>query len=64
MPFSTDDGLLARGPPGRPTGRAQIHETVVQLRGEAGTRQVPGATIGLCHLVGAGSTCVVHILGR
>jgi len=64
IPFSTDGGLIARGHPGGPTGLAQIHETVVQLQGEAGARQVPNATVGLCHLVGAGSTCVVHILGR
>jgi acetyl-CoA acetyltransferase len=64
IPFSTDGGLIARGHPGGPTGLAQIHETVTQLRGEAGARQVDGAKIGLCHLVGAGSVCVVHVLAR
>ena len=36
-------GLLSRGHPIGATGAAQIHELVVQLRGEAGLRQVPGA---------------------
>ena len=64
IPFSTDGGLIARGHPGAPTGLAQVHETVTQLRGAAGPRQVDGARIGMCHLVGAGSTCVVTILAR
>lgn len=64
IPFSTDGGLTARGHPGGPTGLAQIHETVLQLRGRAGARQVEGARTGLCHMAGAGSVCVVHILQR
>jgi acetyl-CoA acetyltransferase len=64
IPFSTDGGLIARGHPGGPTGLAHIHETVTQLEGRAGSRQVDGATVGMCHLVGAGSTCVVAILAR
>jgi acetyl-CoA acetyltransferase len=64
IPFSTDGGLLSRGHPLGPTGLAQIHETVVQLRGEAGPRQVEGARTGLAHMVGIGGVCVVHILQR
>jgi acetyl-CoA acetyltransferase len=64
IPFSTDGGLTARGHPGGPTGLAQIHETVLQLRAAAGDRQVSGARTGLCHMAGAGSVCVVHILQR
>jgi acetyl-CoA acetyltransferase len=64
IPFSTDGGLTARGHPGGPTGLAQIHETVLQLRGGAGPRQVEGSRTGLCHMAGAGSVCVVHILQR
>jgi acetyl-CoA acetyltransferase len=60
---STDGGLIARGHPGGPTGLAQIWETTLQLRGEAGKRQVPGARVGLCHMMGGGSVCVIHILG-
>lgn len=64
IPFSTDGGLIARGHPGGPTGLAQIHETVLQLRGEAGTRQVEKARSGLCQMMGGGSVCVIHILER
>jgi acetyl-CoA acetyltransferase len=64
VPFSTDGGLLARGHPGGPTGLAQIWETVHQLRGTAGKRQVDGARVGLCHLVGGGSVCCIHVLAR
>ena len=64
VPFSTDGGLIARGHPGGPTGLAQIWETVLQLRGEAGKRQVPNARVGLCHMMGGGSVCVAHILVR
>ena len=60
---STDGGLIARGHPGGPTGLAQIWETTLQLRGEAGKRQVPDARVGLCHMMGGGSVCVIHILG-
>lgn len=64
IPFSTDGGLIGRGHPGGPTGLAQFWETTLQLRGEAGSRQVPGARLGLCHMVGGGSVCFVHILER
>lgn len=64
VPFSTDGGLLARGHPGGPTGLAQIHELALQLRGEAGARQVEGARVGLAHLVGGGSVCTVTLLQR
>src|SRR3546814_10963001 len=52
IPFSTDGGLTARGHPGGPTGLAQIHETVLQLRGGAGPRQVEGARPGLVQIAG------------
>ena len=64
VPFSTDGGLTARGHPGGPTGLAQIWETTLQLRGEAGKRQVPNARAGLCHMMGGGSVCAAHILVR
>lgn len=64
VPFSTDGGLIARGHPGGPTGLAQIWETTLQLRGEAGKRQVPNAKAGLCHMMGGGSVCAAHILRR
>ena len=64
IPFSTDGGLLSRGHPLGPTGLAQVHETVLQLRGVAGQRQVEGARTGLVHMVGIGGVCLVHILQR
>jgi acetyl-CoA acetyltransferase len=64
IPFNTDGGLIARGHPGGPTGLAQIHEIALQLRGEAGRRQVPDARIGLAHLVGGGSVCAISLLAR
>ena len=64
IPFNTDGGLIARGHPGGPTGLAQIHELTVQLRREAGRRQVEGARTGLAHLVGGGSVCTVCLLQR
>jgi acetyl-CoA acetyltransferase len=64
IPFSSDGGLLARGHPGGPTGLAMIHEIALQLRGEAGPRQVPGARVALAHLVGGGSVCTVSLLRR
>jgi len=64
IPFNTDGGLIARGHPGGPTGLAMIHELTLQLRGEAGPRQVADARIGLTHLVGGGSVCTVSLLER
>jgi acetyl-CoA acetyltransferase len=62
IPFNTDGGLVARGHPGGPTGLAQVHESVLQLRGEASGRQVDGARVALTHLVGGGSICTVNLL--
>jgi benzoylsuccinyl-CoA thiolase BbsB subunit len=64
IPFSTDGGLLARGHPLGPTGLAQVWETVQQLRGVSGPRQVASARVGLVHMVGVGGVCIVHILKR
>ncbi len=64
IPFNTDGGLIARGHPGGPTGLAQIHELALQLRGEAGGRQVENARVGLAHLVGGGSVCAISVLKR
>lgn len=43
MPVNTDGGLLSRGHALGATGLAQLSELVLQLRGEAGARQVAGA---------------------
>jgi len=62
---NTSGGLKARGQPVGATGVAQAVEIVQQLRGEAGKRQVAGATRGLTHtLGGTGATAVVHVYQR
>lgn len=56
-------GLKACGHPVGATGIKQIVEITEQLRGQAGTRQVKGAKIGLTHNVGgSGTIAVIHIL--
>src|SRR5262249_58276941 len=40
LPVNTDGGLLANGEPIGASGLRQIHEVVLQLRGQAGDRQV------------------------
>jgi acetyl-CoA acetyltransferase len=47
MPINTSGGLECKGHPIGASGLSQIHELVVQLRGDAGKRQVDGARIGL-----------------
>ena len=64
IPFNTDGGLVSRGHPLGPTGLAQIWETTLQLRGQAGPRQIDGARFGLAQMIGAGGVCIIHILGR
>ena len=61
---SSDGGLISRGHPGGPTGLAQLWETTLQLRGEAGKRQREKARVGLCHMMGGGSVCAIHLLTR
>lgn len=52
-------GLLSKGHPLGATGLAQCAELVWQLRGQAGPRQVEGATLALQHNIGLGGACVV-----
>ncbi|MBN1323271.1 MAG: thiolase domain-containing protein [Methanotrichaceae archaeon] len=65
LPINTSGGLKACGHPVGATGIKQAYEIVLQLRGEAGSRQVDDAEIGLAHNVGgSGGTAIVHILSR
>ncbi len=69
LPVNTSGGLLARGHPIGATGLAQIVEIVLQLRGEAGARQVPDARLGLTQNAGGfhgrdNVASVVHIYER
>ena len=52
IPVNTAGGLESRGHPVAATGCAQLHELVLQLRGEAGKRQVEGARIALASTSG------------
>ena len=54
-------GLLSKGHPLGATGLAQCAELVWQLRGEAGPRQVDGASIALQHNIGLGGAAVVTL---
>lgn len=63
-PINTSGGLKAKGHPVGATGVAQICDLVLQMRCEAGDRQIPRHSLGLAqNLGGSGATCVVSILG-
>lgn len=64
LPVNTDGGLTSRGHPLGATGCGQIYEIALQLRGGAGSRQVEGAKIGLCHAMGAGPNSSVTVLKK
>ncbi|MGC2657363.1 MAG: thiolase domain-containing protein [Bryobacteraceae bacterium] len=64
IPINTSGGLKAKGHPVGATGVGQICDVVMQIRGDAGDRQVKRNRIGLAqNLGGSGATCVVTILG-
>lgn len=68
IPVNTSGGLLARGHPIGATGLAQVVEAVLQLRGTAGGRQVPGARIALTQNAGGwhiddNVVSAIHIFG-
>ena len=62
LPINTDGGCLACGEPIGASGLRQVHEIVLQLRGEAGDRQVPKeCRVGFTQVYGAPgvSACTV-----
>ncbi|MFP4477793.1 MAG: thiolase family protein [Desulfatibacillaceae bacterium] len=68
-PVNTSGGLECRGHPIGASGLAQIYEVGLQLRGEAGKRQVEGARLGLCENGGGNigveeASMCIHILER
>lgn len=69
IPVNTSGGLECRGHPLGASGLAQVYELVVQLRGEAGARQVENARLALA-MNGGGilkyepAALCVHILER
>lgn len=63
LPVNPSGGLKAKGHPVGATGTAQICEAVLQVRGEAGDRQVRRSELGLAqNLGGSGASAVVSIL--
>jgi acetyl-CoA acetyltransferase len=63
LPVNTDGGLIANGEPIGASGLRQVHELVLQLRGTAGERQVPGTPrVGYAQLYGAPGTAGVTII--
>jgi acetyl-CoA C-acetyltransferase len=62
LPINTDGGCLACGEPIGASGLRQVHEIVLQLRGEAGERQIPNqCRVGFTQVYGAPgvSACTV-----
>jgi len=64
LPVNVSGGLQSKGHPVSATGIANIWEIATHLRGEAGDRQIPGAKVGLAHVIGLGSACGVHVLEK
>ena len=65
LPCATFGGLKARGHPGGATGVYQAVEATLQLRGTAGSSQVPNAQFGLIQALGGpASTAISHVLQR
>ncbi len=62
-PVNTSGGLKSKGHPVGATGVAQICDVVLQLRGQAGERQIRKHSLGLAqNLGGSGATAVVTVL--
>lgn len=65
LPVNPHGGLLSESHPGRPGGISHLVEAVVQLRGDADSRQVDEARIAVVHGVeGIMSNHATAILGR
>ncbi len=65
LPVNTDGGCLANGEPIGASGLRQVYENVLQLRGEAGERQVPNEQkTAYTHVYGAPGISGVTILSR
>ncbi len=63
IPINTDGGLIANGEPIGASGLRQVHEICLQLRGHAGSRQVPNnPRVGYTHVYGAPGVSAVTIL--
>jgi acetyl-CoA C-acetyltransferase len=65
LPINTDGGCIANGEPIGASGLRQVHEIVLQLRGEAGDRQVAGPRrVGFTQVYGAPGVSACTVLSR
>jgi len=65
IPVNTDGGCLANGEPIGASGLRQVHEVVLQMRGEAGERQTPGPpSVGFTQVYGAPGVSACAVLTR
>ena len=65
LPVNPDGGLKAKGHPIGATGVSQAYEVFLQLRGDAGARQLRSPTRAMTHNVGgAGATAAVTIFSK
>jgi acetyl-CoA acetyltransferase len=65
LPVNTDGGCLANGEPVGASGLRQVYEIALQLRGQAGSRQVPNdPKVGYTHVYGAPGLSGVTIMSR
>jgi acetyl-CoA acetyltransferase len=69
LPVNVSGGLVSKGHPVGATGLSMVYEMCAQLRGEAGARQVKGASLGLIENGGGvigfdEAACAVHILEK
>ena len=70
IPVNPSGGLLSMGHPLSASGVRVVNDIALQLRGDAGERQVPDARVGLAHMLGGsvtgmlGAACGIHILTR
>ncbi len=65
MPVNTDGGCLANGEPIGASGLRQVYESVLQLRGGAGDRQVPDdPQTAFTHVYGAPGISACTVLSR
>ena len=65
LPINTDGGCMASGEPVGASGLRQVYEICLQLRGDAGPRQVPNKPkTGYTHVYGIPGVSSVTILAR
>lgn len=65
LPINTDGGCIANGEPIGASGLRQVYESVLQLRGDAGDRQVPGEpATAFTHVYGAPGISACTVLAR